>query len=62
MWRYLLLIALILCVVAMVGCGGSGLNLGGSQSSGSVPINNPGGYTPPTNSGGSGNPPGPPSF
>jgi hypothetical protein len=61
MWRYLLLIAvliaLIVCVVAMVGCGGGGLNLGGSQGAGTVPLN-PGSSIPnPTNSVGSGGPP-----
>jgi hypothetical protein len=60
MWRYLLLIVLLICVVGLVGCSGGGLNLGGSQGPGTVPINNPGTITPPSPSPGPGNPPGPP--
>ena len=33
MWRYLIVVALIVCLAGLIGCsGGSGLNLGGSNN------------------------------
>jgi hypothetical protein len=61
MWRYLLILALLLCLIGLVGCAGNGLGLGGNNSTSTIAPGNSGTITPPTQSGGSGGgPPSPP--
>lgn len=62
MWRCLVVIALILCLAALVGCGGGGLNLGGNTDQGTAPVDNGTVIPPPTPVPPSDGPPAPPIF
>lgn len=64
MWRSLVLVAVILCLVyLLVGCGGSsGLGLGGNQNPGDVAADEGDGIAPPTPVEPPPGPPAPPIF
>lgn len=63
MWRLLILVVLFVCLAGLVGCGGgSGLNLSGTHSPGTVPDDTGTSITPPTPEPPPVEPPAPPVF